>query len=82
MSAQHLLVFAERETAAEVARALTAMAGYGGIEVVREALAGEDDSEDHDWAVYCRTPELEPYRTHLRSIASAVDGWYDEHAFD
>ena len=50
---EHLMVFPDRETADQVAAEL-ADEGFTEVRVVREALAGEDDSEDHEWAVYVR----------------------------
>ena len=48
MEAEHLLIFPDRETAEDVAADLE-HEGFDGVRVVREALAGEDDSEDHEW---------------------------------
>ena len=49
----HLLVFPDRDVAEEVAASLSDE-GFTDVRVVREALAGEDDSEDHEWAVHVR----------------------------
>lgn len=56
--AEYLLVFPERDDAEQVA-ALLRDDGFDDVRVVREALAGEDDSEDHDWAVYVRVETIE-----------------------
>ena len=56
MDAEHLLVFPDRDVAEQVAAQLEA-AGLQGVRVVREALAGEDDSEAHEWGVYVSTPD-------------------------
>ena len=44
---------------------------------MREALAGEDDSEAHEWAVYVRTPSDPAYAVRFEALAAAHDGWYD-----
>ena len=82
---EHLLVYPDRDTADEVADELAADAhehGYAEVRVVREALAGEDDSEDHEWAVYVRVPrrsegEDAVVARRLGSLAERRGGWYD-----
>ncbi len=78
--AQHLIVLPERETAETLADDLEAE-GLPDVRVVREALAGEDDSEDHEWAVYVRTPADPAYVTRFQALAAAHDGWYDPEPF-
>ncbi|EWT01245.1 hypothetical protein N865_05540 [Intrasporangium oryzae NRRL B-24470] len=73
---EHLLVFPERGVAEEVAEALSDE-GLHDVRVVREALAGEDDSEDHEWAVYVRTPDEPSYAARFVALAADHDGWYD-----
>ena len=76
---EHLLVLPDRELAEELADEL-ALEGFAEVRVVREALAGEDDAEDHDWAVYVRDPDGgDPTVTaaRLQALAEAHDGWYD-----
>ena len=46
-------------------------AGYD-AQVERERLAGEDDDEDHPWAVLTDAPELE-----LELLVEQYDGWLD-----
>ena len=76
---EHLLVLPDRDDAEELAEEL-AGAGFLDVRVVREALAGEDDAEDHEWAVHVvvedarDTPDL---RERLRALAEGRDGWYD-----
>lgn len=41
-------------------------------DVVRERLAGEDDDEDHPWAVLTDAPELV-----LEMLVDTYDGWLD-----
>jgi hypothetical protein len=73
---EHLLVFADRDVAEEIADELDSE-GFAEVHVVREDLAGEDDSEDHDWAVYVRTPDEEGYAARFEALAAENDGWYE-----
>jgi hypothetical protein len=81
---EHLMVFPDRESADEIAAEL-ADEGFTEVRVVREALAGEDDSEDHEWAVYVReemvADESGPVEGGLRdrfaALAQEHGGWYD-----
>ncbi|PKW27692.1 ribonuclease E inhibitor RraB [Phycicoccus duodecadis] len=83
---EHLLVFPDRETADEVAAGL-ADEGFTEVRVVREALAGEDDAEAHEWAVLVReemvVDESRPVEQGLRdrfaALAEEHGGWYDPH---
>jgi len=80
---EHLLVLPEREVAEELADEL-ALEGFARVRVIREALAGEDDAEDHDWAVYVRDVDgADPDRTRsrLQALAEAHEGWYDPDPF-
>ena len=45
--------------------------GYAAV-VVRERLAGEDDDEDHPWAVVTDAPEIQ-----LDLLVDMYDGWLD-----
>ena len=78
---QHLIVLPERDTAEELAEELEAE-GLADVRVVREALAGEDDSEAHEWAVYVRTPPDPAYAVRFQALAAAHDGWYDPDPHD
>lgn len=81
---EHLLVFPDREVAEEVASELKGE-GFTEVRVVREALAGEDDSQDHEWAVHVVeemvADESGPVEGGLRDRFSALveerGGWYD-----
>ena len=83
---EHLLVFPDRDLADEVAAELTDE-GFTEVRVVRESLAGEDDSEAHEWAVYVRednvVDESRPVEHGLRDRFEALvrerGGWYDPH---
>jgi hypothetical protein len=79
--APHLIVLPEREAAEALADELEAE-GLRDVRVVREALAGEDDSEDHEWAVYVRTPSDPAYAVRFQALAAAHDGWYDPDPHD
>ena len=59
------------------ARAVVARLRADGFEadVEREQLAGEDDDEDHPWAVLSDAPAFM-----LEVLADAHDGWLDEDA--
>ena len=81
---EHLLVLPDRDTADEVATELTGQ-GFTGVRVVREALAGEDDSEAHEWAVHVveemvadeSGPVEGGLRERFRALAEDHGGWYD-----
>lgn len=56
---------------AESVRARLVLAGYS-AEVVRESLAGEDDDEDHPYAVLSDAPEYT-----LDLLVEEFDGWLE-----
>lgn len=64
-------IFFEEDDARAAALALS----RGGFEavVVRERLAGEDDDEDHPWAVVTDAPAIQ-----LEMLVETYDGWLDE----
>ena len=59
------------EDEARIAAASLVRGGFS-AEVVRERLAGEDDDEDHPWAVLTDAPE-----TVLELLVENYDGWLD-----
>jgi mutator protein MutT len=63
-------VFDERDTALEVVAVLRAE-GYDAW-AEREAFAGEDDDEDHAWAVLTDAPDVR-----LEILTEERDGWFD-----
>ena len=63
-------VFDDRETADAVVAALRAD-GYDAW-AEREAFAGEDDDEDHAWAVLTDAPDVR-----LEILTEERDGWFD-----
>ena len=56
------------------ARAAALALARGGFEatVARERLAGEDDDEDHPWAVVTDAPTIQ-----LEMLVEMYDGWLD-----
>ena len=64
-------IFFDEGDARAAALALT----RGGFEavVLRERLAGEDDDEDHPWAVVTDAPAIQ-----LEMLVETYDGWLDE----
>lgn len=85
----YLLVFPERDDAYEVAEELREE-DFTEVRVVREALAGEDDAGDHDWAVYVRLDTIDDPTSavaqalvdRFEQIAVDRDGWLDEDVTD
>lgn len=59
------------EDDARVAASILARGGFEAT-VVREALAGEDDDEDHPWAVVTDAPMIQ-----LEMLVETYDGWLD-----
>lgn len=82
---EYLLVFPEREDAESVADELRESDEYDQVSVVREALAGEDDAEDHDWAVHVTVATIddptsavaEALAERFDEICAEHDGWLD-----
>jgi hypothetical protein len=58
----------------EHARAAALVLARGGFEVtvLRERLAGEDDDEDHPWALVTDAPMIQ-----LEMLVETYDGWLD-----
>ncbi|MEQ6902525.1 hypothetical protein [Nocardioides sp. YIM 152588] len=52
--------------------ALALVKGGFAAEVTRERLSGEDDDEDHPWAVTTDAPEIV-----LELLVETYDGWLD-----
>lgn len=63
-------IFFDEDEARAAAAALIAD-GYA-AEVRRERLAGEDDDEDHPWAVTTDAPDIA-----LELLVERYDGWLD-----
>lgn len=83
---QYLLIFPAREDAEDVGEELREEETFTQVRVAREALAGEDDSEAHEWAVYIRLDTIEdptgaPAQAlveRFTHLAEEHDGWLDE----
>ncbi len=85
--ADYVLVLPARDDAEALAEDLEAQLGdeLDEVEVVREALAGEDDDEDHDWAVHVRAAEdgdagpagPGALKRQLSALAEEYGGWLD-----
>ena len=73
---EHLLVLPDRAAADDVADQLM-HDGFAEVRVLREALAGEDDSDDHEWAVHVITRDDESLAELFRETAAVHGGWYD-----
>ncbi|WP_149183418.1 hypothetical protein [Streptomyces sp. TRM49041] len=75
----HVLVLPDRGAAEEAAEAL---AGRFGLpeepQLVRDALAGEDDAEDAQWLVVVEDPDGEFSAAELDEFAAEWDGWREE----
>ncbi|MFF7457257.1 hypothetical protein [Kitasatospora sp. NPDC008115] len=80
--ARQLLVLPDRDAAEEAAEELSAdHPDLGELEIVRDALAGEDDAEDAQWLVVAEPPETgwTPALLHtLDTIATSHEGWREE----
>ncbi len=80
----HLMVFPDRDDADRIADDLREE-GFTEVRVVREALAGEDDGEDHEWAVHVREEMIADeagavehgLRERFAALTEEHDGWYD-----
>ncbi|WP_413809524.1 hypothetical protein [Streptomyces sp. OE57] len=76
--ARHILVLPDRDAAEEVAEALPERFGITQEpQLVRDALAGEDDAEDAQWLVVIEDPVggLDPMA--LDALADEYDGWLE-----
>ncbi len=63
------IFFEEAHARAAIAR--LRLSGYDAA-LARERLAGEDDDEDHPWAVVTDAPDLV-----LELVVDDLDGWFD-----
>ncbi|PYC77098.1 hypothetical protein C7C46_20450 [Streptomyces tateyamensis] len=81
-AARQLLVLADRDSAEEVVGELQAEHPWlGPFELVRDALAGEDDAEDAQWLVVLEEPAdgwTGVLLARLDELADAHQGWREE----
>ncbi|MEU7277277.1 hypothetical protein AB0A69_00560 [Streptomyces sp. NPDC045431] len=76
---RHVLVLPDRDAAEEVAEALGDRFGLDEEpQLVRDALAGEDDAEDAQWLVVVEDPEARLAAAELDEFAAEWDGWREE----
>ncbi|MEU5953771.1 hypothetical protein ACWGII_33040 [Streptomyces sp. NPDC054855] len=75
---RHVLVLPDRDAAEEVAEELPDRFGVREQpQLVRDALAGEDDAEDAQWLVVVEDPERRLDRTALDDLAAEHEGWLE-----
>lgn len=75
---RHVLVLPDRDAAEEVATELSDLFGLADEpQLVRDALAGEDDAEDAQWLVVVEDPDgrLDPKA--LDTLVADHDGWLE-----
>ncbi|MEN8650502.1 hypothetical protein ABCR94_07650 [Streptomyces sp. 21So2-11] len=75
---RHVLVLPDRDTADAVAGELADRFGVGEEpQLVRDALAGEDDAEDAQWLVVLEDPGGRLDSAALDAFAAEYDGWLE-----
>ncbi|MEE1928416.1 hypothetical protein V1J52_09465 [Streptomyces sp. TRM 70351] len=75
---RHVLVLPDRDSAEEVAGELAERLGLPQEpQLVRDALAGEDDAEDAQWLVVLEDPDARCDPAALDELAAAHDGWLE-----
>lgn len=78
VNVRHVLVLPDRDTAEEVAREVVDRFGLPEEpQLVRDALAGEDDAEDAQWLVVVEDPRERLDATALDELAAEYDGWLE-----
>ncbi|MFI8106267.1 hypothetical protein [Streptomyces sp. NPDC086023] len=78
MNARHVLVLPDRDAAEEVAEEVADRFGIGEEpQLVRDALAGEDDAEDAQWLVVLEDPDARLDPAALDELAAAYEGWLE-----
>jgi hypothetical protein len=76
---RHVLVLPDRDAAEEVAQELGERFGLAEEpQLVRDALAGEDDAEDAQWLVVLRDEGERLNPGALDEFAREWDGWREE----
>ncbi|MFE5120679.1 hypothetical protein [Streptomyces sp. NPDC056669] len=75
---RHILVLPDRDAAEEVAEALPERFGVSQEpQLMRDALAGEDDAEDAQWLVVIEDPARALDPAALDAFADDYDGWLE-----
>ncbi|MFE4615285.1 hypothetical protein ACFRJ7_04145 [Streptomyces sp. NPDC056747] len=75
---RHVLVLPDRDAAEEVAQELPDRFGAAEApQLVRDALAGEDDAEDAQWLVVVEDPDGRLDATALDELAAEYEGWLE-----
>ncbi|MDK1474364.1 hypothetical protein QNO07_13180 [Streptomyces sp. 549] len=76
--ARHVLVLPDRDAAEQVAEELAdTFALPQEPQLVRDALAGEDDAEDAQWLVVVEDTEGLLDETRLEALATGHEGWLE-----
>ncbi|MFB6781389.1 MULTISPECIES: hypothetical protein [unclassified Streptomyces] len=75
---RHVLVLPDRDTAQEVAGELADRFGVAEEpQLVRDALAGEDDAEDAQWLVVVEDADGRLAPSALDELAAEYEGWLE-----
>ncbi|GAA3478902.1 hypothetical protein [Streptomyces yanii] len=75
---RHVLVLSDRDTAQEVAVELADRFGVAEEpQLVRDALAGEDDAEDAQWLVVVEDADGRLDPSALDELAAEYEGWLE-----
>lgn len=75
---RHVLVLPDRDTAQEVADELSDRFGVAEEpQLVRDALAGEDDADDAQWLVVVEDPDRRLDAAALDGFAAEYEGWLE-----
>ncbi|MET7703695.1 MULTISPECIES: hypothetical protein [unclassified Streptomyces] len=76
---RHVLVLPDRDSAEEAVEALGERFGLDEEpQLVRDALAGEDDAEDAQWLVVLQDPRERLDPRELDEFVREWDGWREE----
>ncbi len=76
---RHVLVLPDRDTAEELVEALRTRFGISEEpQLVRDALAGEDDAEDAQWLVVLVDEEEALDPAELDEFAAEFEGWRED----
>ncbi|WP_328400700.1 hypothetical protein OHS70_25000 [Streptomyces sp. NBC_00390] len=77
---RHVLVLPDRDAAEEVVEAIGDRFGVNDEpQLVRDALAGEDDAEDVQWLVVVEDPDGTLDAAALDEFVADWDGWREAH---